>query len=69
MIYLCQKHFKELHYYCQNCKINIIESCLDELNKIHNISNFNFLWLNNDEIIQIDILFEEIEKKLNQLTK
>ena len=58
----CQKHLKDVDSYCQNCKLNICESCLDE-HKNHNTIPFNNIGLNNDEIKQIEMLFQEIEKR------
>ena len=64
----CQKHLKDVDSYCQNCKLNICESCLDE-HKNHNTIPFNNIGLNDYEIKQIEILFQEIEKRLNKLTQ
>ena len=55
----CQLHSYNLNYYCKNCKLNICECCLDE-HYNHNTIPFNNIGLNNDEIKQIEMLFEEI---------
>ena len=60
----CQKHLKDVDSYCQNCKLNICESCLDE-HKNNKIISFNNIGLNNDEINQIDMLFQNWKKGQN----
>ena len=60
----CQKHFKDVNYYCKNCKLNICVNCLDE-HKNHQVVSFSEIGLNNEEINIIDNLLNEIEKKLN----
>ena len=64
----CQKHSQNLYSYCQNCKLNICESCLDEHNN-HNIISFNNIGLNDEEIKQIENLFKDIDNKINILNQ
>ena len=64
----CNKHYQNVSYYCQNCKLNICEFCLKE-HKKHLIISFSKIGLNNEEITTIDHLLNEIEKNINLLNK
>ena len=64
----CQKHSKNLNFYCYNCKLNICEYCLKEHNN-HKIIPFYNIGLNEEEIKRFEILFIEIEKKINSFNQ
>ena len=64
----CQKHSKNFNFYCQYCKLNICEYCLKEHNN-HKIIPFCNIGLNEEEIKRFEILFIEIEKKINSFNQ
>ena len=60
----CEKHNnKSFNYYCSDCKANLCENCIEEHN-LHEIIPFFLIGINNNELNQLDILFEEIHKNL-----
>ena len=64
----CKQHPQNLHFYCQNCKLNICEYCLKGHHS-HKIISFNNIGLNDNEIKQIENLFQEIENRINIFNK
>ena len=64
----CNKHFRNVSYYCKNCKLNICQNCL-KLHTKHQIISFSKIGLNNEEIDIIDNLLSEIEKNINSYNK
>ena len=64
----CNKHSKDVNYYCQNCKLNICVKCLNEHNN-HQVISFSKIGLNKEEISIIDSLLKEIEKNINEFNK
>jgi len=61
----CQKHFKDVNYYCKNCKLNFCNDCLEKHNS-HQIISFNNIGLNDNEFNIIENLFKEIETRINK---
>ena len=66
--FICQKHSKEIYYYCKNCKKNICNICLKE-HSSHNIISFNKIGLNNNEIERIENIFNNIDNQINKIKK
>ena len=64
----CKIHSQNFNFYCQNCQLNICESCLEKHNT-HTIIPFNNIGLNNDEINKSEKLLKEIENNINLLNK
>ena len=64
----CKIHFRNLNSYCQNCKLNICEFCLNEHNN-HKIIPFNKIGLNDNEIKRMEKIFKDIDNKLNKFNK
>ncbi len=47
--FICEKHSKNISYYCKDCKNNICNNCLEE-HKNHYIIHFSKIGLSNEEI-------------------
>ena len=59
--YICEKHNKDFKKYCNDCKINICKSCLNEHESHYTISYDNII-LEKEEIkIELNELKESIE--------
>lgn len=67
-IFKCKEHSQNLISYCINCKLNICKDCLSKHNT-HETIPFDTVGLNNEEIKQIEILFKDIEKRINIFTE
>ena len=64
----CEEHFKDIKFYCQNCKLNICIYCLEKHNN-HKIVSFYNIGLNDDERNKFETLFKYIENNINTLNQ
>ena len=61
----CQKHSRQICYYCENCKRNICEVCLSEEPYSHKIISISKIGLTEDEINKFNHFKNEIKNNLN----
>ena len=62
----CKEHSKDLIAYCQICKLNICEDCLNNHSShTYNVKFFTDIGLSKNEIKEIDNSVKEIEDNIN----
>ena len=62
--FFCKIHSINLNSYCKDCKSNICYLCFMEKHNNHNITNFNEIGYNENEINEIKEIIKEIDNNI-----